>query len=102
MRKGYAMAAGGKPETLRRMQGRALALLALAVLLFGVALWHAQEGPWAWVGAFAEAAIVGALADWFAVVALFRHPLGLPIPHTASGSWVRLTWRRWRARSSIP
>ncbi|MGC8503948.1 MAG: DUF445 domain-containing protein [Acidithiobacillus sp.] len=83
LRKGGGMAAGGKPKTLRRMQGRALALLALAVLLFGVALWHGQEGPWAWVGAFAEAAIVGALADWFAVVALFRHPLGLPIPHTA-------------------
>ena len=32
---------------------------------------------------FAEAGMVGALADWFAVVALFRHPLGIPIPHTA-------------------
>ncbi|HMB61249.1 MAG TPA: DUF445 domain-containing protein, partial [Xanthomonadales bacterium] len=40
--------------------------------------------PWAgWVLAFAEAGMIGALADWFAVVALFRHPLGLPIPHTA-------------------
>jgi cytoplasmic iron level regulating protein YaaA (DUF328/UPF0246 family) len=38
---------------------------------------------WGWVAAFAEAALIGALADWFAVVALFRHPLGLPIPHTA-------------------
>ena len=37
----------------------------------------------AWVMAFAEAAMVGGLADWFAVTALFRHPLGLPIPHTA-------------------
>ena len=36
-----------------------------------------------WVRAFAEAAMVGGLADWFAVTALFRHPLGLPIPHTA-------------------
>ena len=35
------------------------------------------------VRAFAEAALVGALADWFAVTALFRHPLGVPIPHTA-------------------
>src|SRR6476619_5563243 len=35
------------------------------------------------VKAFAEAAMVGGLADWFAVTALFRHPLGLPIPHTA-------------------
>jgi uncharacterized membrane-anchored protein YjiN (DUF445 family) len=40
--------------------------------------------PWlSFVAAFAEAAMVGALADWFAVTALFRHPLGLPIPHTA-------------------
>ncbi len=38
---------------------------------------------WLWVKAFSEAAMVGALADWFAVTALFRHPLGLPIPHTA-------------------
>lgn len=38
---------------------------------------------WSWVRAFAEAGLVGALADWFAVTALFRHPLGLPIPHTA-------------------
>lgn len=40
-------------------------------------------GGWEWPRAFAEAAMVGALADWFAVTALFRHPLGLPIPHTA-------------------
>ncbi|QGZ43091.1 DUF445 family protein [Pseudoduganella flava] len=40
--------------------------------------------PWlGFAGAFAEAAMVGGLADWFAVTALFRHPLGLPIPHTA-------------------
>lgn len=38
---------------------------------------------WPWLRAFSEAAMVGALADWFAVTALFRHPLGLPIPHTA-------------------
>ena len=38
---------------------------------------------WSYVRAFAEAAMVGGLADWFAVTALFRHPLGLPIPHTA-------------------
>jgi len=42
-----------------------------------------QQGAWAWLAAFCEAATVGALADWFAVVALFRRPLGLPIPHTA-------------------
>jgi uncharacterized membrane-anchored protein YjiN (DUF445 family) len=44
---------------------------------------HPAWGSWGYVAAFAEAAMVGAIADWFAVVALFRHPLGLPIPHTA-------------------
>jgi len=59
-----------------------LLLLFLMVLLFTVTL-HAPA-PWmGWLHAFAEAGMVGALADWFAVVALFRHPLGLPIPHTA-------------------
>lgn len=59
-----------------------LLLLFLMVLLFAATL-HATA-PWAgWLHAFAEAGMVGALADWFAVVALFRHPLGLPIPHTA-------------------
>jgi uncharacterized membrane-anchored protein YjiN (DUF445 family) len=43
----------------------------------------AQHPGWGFVRAFAEAAMVGGLADWFAVTALFRHPLGLPIPHTA-------------------
>jgi uncharacterized membrane-anchored protein YjiN (DUF445 family) len=54
-------------------------------MLGGFLLSHVmgQQGAWAWVAAFCEAAAVGALADWFAVVALFRRPLGLPIPHTA-------------------
>ncbi|WP_224983075.1 DUF445 domain-containing protein [Geomonas agri] len=59
------------------------ALLVGAALLFIVARLNHGTGAWGWVAAFAEAAMVGALADWFAVVALFRHPLGLPIPHTA-------------------
>ncbi len=61
------------------------ALGLLAAALAGFALSHAMggQGPWAWVRAFCEAAVVGALADWFAVVALFKRPLGLPIPHTA-------------------
>jgi len=56
-----------------------------AIMLSGFALSHAMgnQGGWAWVRAFCEAATVGALADWFAVVALFRRPMGLPIPHTA-------------------
>jgi uncharacterized membrane-anchored protein YjiN (DUF445 family) len=58
-------------------------LLAMAVLFLGVRLLQPAH-PWmSFVSAFAEAAMVGALADWFAVTALFRHPLGLPIPHTA-------------------
>jgi uncharacterized membrane-anchored protein YjiN (DUF445 family) len=64
----------------------------LATGLFGVAaavflacvLLGSDAGPWVgYVRATAEASMVGALADWFAVTALFRHPLGLPIPHTA-------------------
>src|SRR5690349_10729800 len=56
-----------------------------ATAIFLVALLFEDGGP-AWVGyvrASAEAGMVGALADWFAVTALFRRPLGLPIPHTA-------------------
>jgi len=71
-----------KEQQLRRMKRIPLLLLFLMILLFAVTL-HVPA-PWAgWVHAFAEAGMVGALADWFAVVALFRHPLGLPIPHTA-------------------
>ncbi len=68
-----------KAASLKRMKTLATALLVVVTLLFVVAR---REG-WPWLAAFAEAAMIGALADWFAVVALFRHPLGLPIPHTA-------------------
>ncbi len=66
---------------LRQMRSVALGLLLLAVAIY-VATLH-LEGGWGYVNTAAEAAMVGALADWFAVTALFRHPLGLPIPHTA-------------------
>ena len=59
-----------------------LVLLALMAALFLLTV-NRPEAWAGWVQAFAEAGMVGALADWFAVVALFRHPLGLPIPHTA-------------------
>ena len=59
-----------------------LLLLCLMAVLFAVTL-HTPAAWAAWLHAFAEAGMVGALADWFAVVALFRYPLGLPIPHTA-------------------
>ncbi len=54
-----------------------------AAILFIIARFHKGLGYWEWASAFSEAAMIGALADWFAVVALFRHPLGIPIPHTA-------------------
>jgi uncharacterized membrane-anchored protein YjiN (DUF445 family) len=69
---------------MRRMKRLALGLLVLVTIVFVVA--RSIEDDHGWVGyvrAFAEAAMIGALADWFAVTALFRHPLGLPIPHTA-------------------
>ena len=60
-----------------------LLLLAMAILLALTHFWTGPEMARGLVRAGAEAAIVGGLADWFAVVALFRRPLGLPIPHTA-------------------
>jgi len=66
---------------LRQMRLVALSLLLLAAVVYVVTL-H-RDGGWAYLNAAAEAAMVGALADWFAVTALFRRPLGLPIPHTA-------------------
>src|SRR5437899_9619339 len=69
---------------LDAMKRRATGLLALAAVVFaGASVFEAQY-PWlGYVRATAEASLVGGLADWFAVTALFRHPLGLPIPHTA-------------------
>ena len=58
-------------------------LLAMAALFVGASRLDHLHPAWGFVRAFAEAAMVGGLADWFAVTALFRHPLGLPIPHTA-------------------
>ena len=70
--------------SLTRMKAIAVGLLVAAALLYGAAtLMEARHPGWGYVAAFAEAAMIGAIADWFAVVALFRHPLGLPIPHTA-------------------
>lgn len=69
---------------LDRMKRRATGLLALAAAVFAVAGLYEFRYPWlGYVRAMAEASLVGGLADWFAVTALFRRPLGLPIPHTA-------------------
>ena len=72
------------PPALRRMRIIATALLVAMAVVFLIARALGDRHPaWGFVRAFAEAAMVGGLADWFAVTALFRHPLGLPIPHTA-------------------
>jgi uncharacterized membrane-anchored protein YjiN (DUF445 family) len=66
------------------MKRRATGLLALSGVVFLVASILERQYPWlGYVRATAEASLVGGLADWFAVTALFKHPLGLPIPHTA-------------------
>jgi uncharacterized membrane-anchored protein YjiN (DUF445 family) len=72
-----------RKRILARNKAIAGGLMVGAAILFVIARSHKGNGLWEWVAAFSEAAMVGALADWFAVVALFRHPLGVPIPHTA-------------------
>ncbi|TAD79662.1 MAG: DUF445 domain-containing protein [Sphingomonadales bacterium] len=78
---------GGQPLTVdraKRMRWTATGMLAaMAVIFIATHGLVAAHPVWGYVNAFAEAAMVGGLADWFAVTALFRHPLGLPIPHTA-------------------
>jgi uncharacterized membrane-anchored protein YjiN (DUF445 family) len=77
-------ATAAQPHPARRMRvvatGMLIAMAALFVAARATAHLHPAVG---FVQAFAEAAMVGGLADWFAVTALFRHPMGLPIPHTA-------------------
>jgi len=75
-----------RANDLRKMKRLATGLLLVATVIFLISRWwEVHDGP-TWIGyvrAMAEAGMVGALADWFAVTALFRHPLGIPIPHTA-------------------
>ncbi len=78
---GDTEADAGRRRRLRRMRLVALSLLVVAAVIF--VLTHEQAGWLGYVNAGAEAGMIGAIADWFAVTALFRHPLGLPIPHTA-------------------
>ena len=77
----------GDPQARRRLlrmkRAATGALAAAAGLYLAMVLLGADRGILGFVRAGAEAAMVGGLADWFAVTALFRHPLGLPIPHTA-------------------
>src|SRR5512139_140656 len=71
-------------RALARHKAWATGLVVLcAIVLVAARSLEGRHAGLAWVAAFAEAAIIGALADWYAVVALFRHPLGLKLPHTA-------------------
>ena len=78
---GASAADEARRRGLNRMRGLALLLLVVAAAIFVATL--GRDGVWGYVNATAEAAMVGGIADWFAVTALFRRPLGLPIPHTA-------------------
>lgn len=74
-----------KRKQLRKYKAFATGLFLLMAVIFIVTTLLQKTNDSHWIGyvrAFSEAAMVGALADWFAVTALFRHPLGLPIPHT--------------------
>lgn len=73
-----------KRVRLVRMKRTATGMLIVVALLFALSSYFEAQYPWlAWIRAFSEAAMVGGIADWFAVTALFRHPMGIPIPHTA-------------------
>jgi uncharacterized membrane-anchored protein YjiN (DUF445 family) len=73
-----------RQRKLDQLKGRATLLLVISAVVFVIARWFESRYPWVgYIRATAEASCVGGLADWFAVTALFRRPMGLPIPHTA-------------------
>jgi uncharacterized membrane-anchored protein YjiN (DUF445 family) len=72
-----------RAQLIRARRNATGLLVVVALALVGVTLLTDGEDAWGYVVAALEASMVGGLADWFAVVALFRHPLGIPIPHTA-------------------
>ncbi|WP_425575142.1 DUF445 domain-containing protein [Nocardioides panacisoli] len=83
---GFLEAAESEADVVRRRGLRRMRTVAVSLLLFAAAVYLAtlkRDGFLGYVNAGAEASMVGAIADWFAVTALFKHPLGLPIPHTA-------------------
>ena len=83
---GFLEAAESEADVVRRRALRRMRTVAVSLLLFAAAVYLAtltRGGFLGYVNAGAEASMVGAIADWFAVTALFKHPLGLPIPHTA-------------------
>ncbi|KQW06380.1 hypothetical protein ASC66_07715 [Leifsonia sp. Root4] len=83
-RASLSAADAARAQSLRGMKRLATSLLLIAALVFTVSFALQDQYPWlGYVRAAAEGAMVGAIADWFAVTALFRYPLGLRIPHTA-------------------
>ena len=77
--------ASSKEIQLRNHKWIATGLFLLMAVIYSITVYFIHHSPKNWLGfvkAFSEAAMVGALADWFAVTALFRHPLGIKIPHT--------------------
>ena len=73
-----------RQRNLDRMKVRATGLLFFMGVVFIVARIYEAQHPWlGYIRATAEASMVGGIADWFAITALFRHPLNIPIPHTA-------------------
>ena len=72
-----------KTRTLRQAKAAAFLVLLLSLALLLLSAHMKQQGLWAWAGAFAQAATIGALASWFVTTALFRRPLGLPFAYTA-------------------
>ncbi|MEU7542227.1 DUF445 domain-containing protein [Micrococcus luteus] len=82
----YGVADEERRRAVRRMKTLATGMLLAVALVYVLAKWAGSAGAGGWTGfvaAAAEAGMVGALADWFAVTALFKRPMGLPIPHTA-------------------
>ena len=74
-----------KKNQLRKHKRLATGLFFFMAIVYGLMVYLQHQGSEAWMGyveAFSEAGMVGALADWFAVTAIFKHPLGIPIPHT--------------------
>ena len=80
----FSAADAEKAAALRKMKLLAVSLLIGMAVIFVVAFALQKQYPWLeYVRAAAEGGMVGALADWFAVTALFKYPMGLKIPHTA-------------------
>src|SRR5262245_49733631 len=94
--------AEAKLADLKRMRVIAVSLLGVMTCIFVATSVATVDWPWLpYARAFAEAGMVGACAAWFAVVALFRHPFGIPIPHTGTCPTTRIG-SEWRWAASSP